>query len=230
MEQTDTLFRWSVQNSILMVFLTFSHLLNLLNLTVFSIFALLSYCILLYKGRKSWTPQGRFGLANTLTFMKLVILLLAIMLYDLTKLKVSLIGYILIGLVFLDKADGMVARFFKETSLFGEIFDGEVDAFATLIATLLLFHINAQYWWFLAVGVLRYLYVLVIWWFNPPVKKEEPRFLNRLLGVLMSFSYAFLIIFPRFEFVVLAAIASIAIIWSFGKDIYWVLGIANKSQ
>ncbi len=174
--------------------------------------------------------MGRFGWGNTITLMKCVVLCGALILVDVGQITQTAFGSVIVALVFVDKMDGIVARHFQEVSYFGEIFDSEVDAFSTLASTLILFEMGGQFRWFIVIGFLRYLYIVSIWLANPPVKKEKSSFINRILGVIMSFSFGFLIIFKTPFLTSIAIVSSIAIVWSFLKDFQWLLGTARKSQ
>ncbi|RMG21446.1 MAG: hypothetical protein D6732_27325 [Methanobacteriota archaeon] len=230
MKEANFFFKWSVKFSVTIIILSVVIFAFNLPLTFFAIVAITGFAFLIKLGSGHWTPNGKFGWANTITAMKLTLLIITIILLDLQIIDPVIVGFVLVGLVFIDKADGIMARYLGEVSIFGEIFDNEVDAFSTLVATIILSQIDTHYLVFIIVGLLRYLYVLGIWLFDPPVKKEKASFINKILGVSITFSFAFLIIFQTTIFLIITSISSVAIFWSFAKDFYWILGTARKSQ
>lgn len=140
-----------------------------------------SFTALLLRFRGHWNPQGRFGLANTITTLRL------------------LGGYGLIGstglaggwsialsllLLFGDGIDGWAARRFGTGSPFGHGFDQEVDAFVLVCLCLLLLGSGRLGSWILIPGALRYVFVCAIWLFPPPLRTITGNRYTRSLGTL----------------------------------------------
>jgi len=64
---------------------------------------------------------------------------------------------------FSDLIDGYAARLSGQTTLLGQKLDLDLDSRGMLMATLLAFHYGRVGWWFLLVGLARYLFVFGIW-------------------------------------------------------------------
>ncbi len=85
----------------------------------------------------------------------------------------------------LDHVDGRLARALDRTTRLGEKLDIELDAAGVLIASLLAIHYGKIPSWYLAIGLLRYAFVLGIAWrrrHGKPVVELDPNPLRRVLG------------------------------------------------
>ncbi len=69
---------------------------------------------------------------------------------------------ILIIAVSLDGLDGHLARKHKQSSVFGQYFDMEVDAFFVLLMCIYYYLFRDIGWWILVPGLMRYIYVIVL--------------------------------------------------------------------
>lgn len=63
-----------------------------------------------------------------------------------------------------DYLDGYIARITQHVTLLGEHLDIEFDALGILIATSLAVNYHQLPWWYLLIGLSRYLFLLGIWW------------------------------------------------------------------
>ena len=144
--------------------------------------ALLSFACLVWLGRSSFTPSGRFGVANSVTALRLLLLLaLAAPPNVLTPLHaLAIVSAVLL----LDLLDGWCARHFGDASEFGAHFDMETDALLVLLLTLRLWLAEGFGPWVLWAGLLRYLYVLGLWLW-PGTGREAPRSLFGRLAFLL---------------------------------------------
>lgn len=130
-------------------------------------------CLLLL-GRGAHTPSGRFGLANAVTGLRLLVLLTLAL--PANRLSGSLALTITLLVLALDLLDGWLARRFADASAFGAHFDMETDALLVLIVTLRLWLGQGFPAWVLVSGCLRYGYVLWLWaWPGPAAAREAPR-------------------------------------------------------
>ena len=147
-----------------------------------ALFALFSFAGLVWLGRRSFTPSGRFGVANAVTALRLLLLLaLAAPPSALTPLHaLAIVSAVLL----LDLLDGWCARHFGDTSEFGAHFDMETDALLVLLLTLRLWLVEGFGPWVLWAGLLRYLYVLWLWLW-PGTGREAPRSLFGRLAFLL---------------------------------------------
>jgi phosphatidylglycerophosphate synthase len=153
-----------------------------------ALLALPSFLSFMRASRGLLTPSGRFGLANTVTSLRLALVL------GLTVpgawLSSRAVAAITVGVLCLDLLDGWLARSRGDASLFGARFDLETDALLVLVITLRLWLVEGYGVWALAAGLLRYGYVIFLW-LAPGTGREEPRtllgryaFLTLMLGLL----------------------------------------------
>ena len=63
-----------------------------------------------------------------------------------------------------DYLDGYFARLTHHATVLGEILDIEFDALGILMATSLAVHYGQLPWWYLPIGLSRYLFLFGIWW------------------------------------------------------------------
>jgi phosphatidylglycerophosphate synthase len=133
--------------------------------------ALGSFAIWLYQLRASFTPAG-FGAANYITTARLLSLVL---LAALTDASLPLWASALAWTIFcLDGLDGYLARRTHSTSSFGAQYDAEVDASFTMLLTWSVFQLGHAGAWVLIGGLLRYVYVLSLY-FTQVSDAEAPR-------------------------------------------------------
>ena len=174
----DPLMRWSEQHALLMclgiggAWLEHSPLL-------LAAMAAASFSALLVRNRGRYTPGGAFGLANSLTLMR-VILTLALLLVP-TQPEWQTVAVLL--LVGADGLDGWVARRFGTASSFGQLFDYESDALLLLTVCLLLLTSGRVGSWILLPGALRYGFVLFSRTAQPPQRTVPGNRFTRLIGV-----------------------------------------------
>ncbi len=136
--------------------------------------ALGSFGVLLYIARRAYTPRGRFGWANAVTLLRLIVLL------TLTSPTNALSAPAALGVVGvvlgLDLLDGFLARARGDASPFGAHFDMESDAELVLVVTLRLWLGAGMGAWVLFAGLLRYSYVIALWlWPSRTSAREAPR-------------------------------------------------------
>jgi phosphatidylglycerophosphate synthase len=147
-----------------------------------------SFLSFMLASRGLLTPSGRFGLANAVTSLRLVLVL------GLTVpgawLSSRTVAAITIGVLCLDLLDGWLARSRGDASVFGARFDLETDALLVLVITLRLWLVEGYGAWVLTAGLLRYGYVILLW-LAPGTGREEPRtllgryaFLTLMLGLI----------------------------------------------
>lgn len=121
--------------------------------------ACLSFAILIVQLRADWTPAGPFGVANSITSVRLLLTTLVLLGYQ------TLAGYWLAGIavlvLLLDAVDGWWARRHDAASEFGAQFDIEVDTVLVVGLTVVLFTRGQAGAWVLLPPLLRYAYVLL---------------------------------------------------------------------
>ena len=101
-----------------------------------------------------------------------------------------------------DYLDGYLARITHHTTLLGEKLDVEFDALGILVATSLAVNYNQLPWWYLLLGLSRYIFLFGIWWRKRrgrPVYDLPPSTHRRIVaGFQMGFTSAVLwpIVYP----------------------------------
>ncbi len=169
----------------------------------------------------TWTPSARFGAANVITTIRLGLTAAIVILLD----DLGLIGSGLLAVAFLvmDGFDGAVARRRGEEGLFGEAFDKETDAFFVLVLSFLLFQLGRLPIWILSVGLLRYLFVLWMWWMRGPAKSERrSRFARVSYVVAVSALLLTFLPLPAL-YTPLALLATGLFLVSFARSAWWIL-------
>jgi len=191
--------------------------------------AALSFAALLLGRRGAFTPSGRFGVANAVTLLRLLLVLgLSLAVH---RGAGEIWAAVLFGVLCLDAVDGYLARRAGDASAFGSHFDMETDAFIVLLAGLELFLRGRLGVWVLAGGALRYLYVLVLWCF-PSDLGEHPR------SSFGRWAFFFLFTGLMLPFVVegpfgtgFAALGTLLVSVSFGRSfVHWAEGRRRFSE
>lgn len=181
--------------------------------------ALASFAVLSWLARGNHTPSGRFGWANAVTTIRLVLLLtLTIRASALSPLAALAV---VCGVLGLDLVDGWLARACGDASSFGAHFDMESDAQLVLVLTLRLWLVEGIGAWVLFAGLLRYLYVLGLWLW-PESPREAPR------SVFARYAFALLmvglcggLVLPRRFATTSAWCGTVIVSWSFARSSYF---------
>jgi len=172
----------------------------------------------LWSARGRWTPSGRFGAANFVTLIRLVLAfsMLALPLH----LRRPGAGLLLMAFFALDGLDGKLARRSGQSSKFGAAFDMETDAFMTGLASIVAVDLGCVGLWMLGVGALRYVFVLVTYKFpsDPEPVRTSARWAFSLL--MVGLTAALTLDWPPFDW--LAAAGAAGVVVSFGRSFVWV--------
>ena len=170
-------------------------------------------------GRSGLGPADRVTLART----ALVGGVTALAVESLTR-PVPATGVVALTVtaLLLDGVDGQVARRTGTSSGFGARFDMEVDAFLILVLGLLL--VRPLGGWVLALGGMRYAFV-VAGWALPWLRAALPQRFSRKVvaavqGVVLVVAVAGVLPAGVTLAAVLVALASLC--WSFGRDVVWL--------
>jgi phosphatidylglycerophosphate synthase len=182
--------------------------------------ALLSTLALVARGRGHFTPGGRFGAANTVTAIRLAVVLVGVGLAP-SATPGWLLASTMAAVWSLDGLDGWIARRHGLASVFGAAFDAETDALLVLVADLQLWQRGRFGAWILATGLLRYAYVLALA-LGPPRLEHVPRwrwsrlaFLALVAGLAAGFAL------DNAAGTVLAVLGTAAVAASFAQSFYW---------
>jgi len=122
--------------------------------------AIVSFGLLIVVGRGAWTPLGPFGAANSVTVIRLAMLVACGLWFY--RARGEIIAAVVLGVFALDAVDGWLARKTGAASAFGAHFDMETDALLVLVIDLLLWQRGTLGPWILTAGLLRYVYVLFV--------------------------------------------------------------------
>lgn len=123
----------------------------------------------------------------------------------------------------LDTVDGYVARRTRTESRRGARFDMEVDAFLLLVLSV---HVATSLGgWVLAIGMARYAFGLATW-LVPRLRSSLPpsrarQFVAAAQGIVLVVTAAELL--PTGVATAIVATALALLIWSFGRDVLWLL-------
>lgn len=132
-----------------------------------------------------------------------------------------LVGLAVVALV-LDAVDGYVARRTGTACHPGARFDMEVDAFLILVLSVFVAQILG--WWVLAIGALRYVFAVAGYaacWLRAPLPPSSARkTVAALQGILLTAVSTGLL--PRPAAAMLIVLALCSLLWSFGRDTWWL--------
>jgi phosphatidylglycerophosphate synthase len=171
--------------------------------------------------------RARFGLANQVTLLRsgLVCLVGGALLASghAPTMSWSLAGLIGAALA-LDAVDGWLARRLRLVTPFGARFDVEVDALLLLILALLVWQAQQVAAWVLAIGLLRYGFVLagrVLPWLSAPLPPSRRRkAICAQQGITLM--VCLLPSAPPGLASALAALALAMLVLSFALDVHWL--------
>jgi phosphatidylglycerophosphate synthase len=171
-------------------------------------------------------PNGRFGAANVITALRVVL----VVVLSASESVGSLAALLVVAFVLLDGLDGWVARRPPATaSEFGARFDMETDALFVLAFGLKLVEVGRLGAWIIVPGVLRYAYAAVIT--LAPRLGEAPRSnLARVIaGTMMtSFAVSAWPIMPVYR--PFAAVASALVVFSFARSLVQSVLLATSGE
>jgi len=119
----------------------------------------------------------------------------------------------------LDGLDGYLARRNNTVSVLGARFDMEVDAFLILVLSVLVCRTVGP--WVLAIGLMRYAFVAAMFLVPRLNGSVARKVVAAMQGGLLVAAAA--PIWPLEVAVGLAAVALVALAWSFGRDVWWLL-------
>jgi len=167
----------------------------------------------------------RFGPANVVTVIRstLVGLITGLVAASFTtSISVVLLVALVVPALALDAVDGWVARSTGTSSELGARFDMEVDAFLLLVLSL--YVAQSLGVWVVAIGALRYLFVMVGWmlpWFR---SKLPPRYWRKVVTAVAGIALAVAAsrLLPGLD-AALVALALALLLESFGRDVVWLV-------
>lgn len=134
---------------------------------------------------------------------------------------VAVLVVITVVALVLDAVDGRVARRTGTASAFGARFDMETDAFLILVLSVYVAPLLGV--WVLAIGLMRYAYLVATWLVPWLPGRLPPRYWRKVVAavqgiVLVSAASGVL---PRPLTVVVVLAALVLLVESFGRDVVW---------
>jgi phosphatidylglycerophosphate synthase len=185
-------------------------------------YLLISNALLLRGLRRRHTT--RFGPANVVTVVRstLVGMISGIVVASfVAPIPVGLLVALVVPALLLDAVDGWVARRTNSASELGARFDMEVDAFLLLVLSAYVSQTLGI--WVLAIGVMRYAFVVAGWIF-PWLRRQLPfrywrKVVTAVQGVALTIAGTGFL--PVLD-VLLVAIALALLLESFGRDLVWL--------
>ncbi len=181
-------------------------------------------------GEKELLPE--FGWGSIISFIRMIAISLLwgfLFVPEAPGLMAWLPAFIFLAANFSDLFDGYLARKNDHVTILGQKLDLELDGRGILVATLLAFHYGRVPWWYLSIGLARYIFAFGLEWrkrrgrANFELKPHENR--RALAGSLMGFSTAMLVpIFSPPETKLVASLFMIPFMANFIVDWWQVSG------
>ncbi len=180
----------------------------------------------------SHDPMGRAraaGAANQVTLARATLVggVTALVAEGVTGPRIVVLVTIGTVALALDGLDGYLARRNNTVSVLGARFDMEVDAFLILVLSVLVSQSLGV--WVLAIGLMRYAFVAAAA-VVPRLRAQLPFSRARKVvaamqgGLLVAAAAPFV---PGPLAVLMVAVALVALLWSFGRDVRWLLTNPN---
>lgn len=168
----------------------------------------------------------RFGAANAVTATRSMLVGVATALvvasFAAEGSTALLVGIVSVALA-LDAVDGPVARRTGSVSELGARYDMEVDAFLLLVLSV--YDAGIVGWWVLAIGLMRYAFVVAAWlapWFGRTLPYRYWRkVVTAACGIALTVVAAQGL--PALANVLVAAAALALLVESFGRDVVWLI-------
>lgn len=192
-----------------------------------ALLGLSSFAAYWYLNRESWQAVGKWGgAANLVTAVRMLILVL-IGIWG-HHLGHWIVGGLALLVLVTDGLDGYLARKYDSQSLFGEYFDKETDAFFVMMMGSLAWYEGLIGAWVLSLGLLRYIYVLVLIFVKPPEQKETRSFRGQLIAVILMSSLIGCFWLPEWLYVSALVIVSGLVFYSFGMSFWGIISMHRR--
>jgi len=175
-------------------------------------------------------PHRHFGWCNTVTLMRATAVCWLAGLWfaanahwsDTIAWGASIAGLVLLTL---DGLDGWLARRRGNSSSFGARFDMEVDSLLALVLAVLVWQTDKVGAWVVLLGLFRPAFILASHWW-PKLQADLPPAWPRKVVCVIQVAALATMLAPVVTPAVatgLAALALALLVWSFGRDTWWLL-------
>lgn len=220
MNELNRLERWTLSHAFLMLTGAIIGIM-LVDTWPLVLLGALSFGLLIFLHWNSWKEHGWYGGApNAITAFRVITYLIVLLMQpDLGMWPTAVI----ISLVqFTDLLDGYIARKWNLSSLLGAYFDKESDAFYNLSFCMLLFLDGAPIWVFI-IGMIRYVYVPVLYFFKPKDQKEKRFPLGVVIAVIIMWGLPIAYVLPAIYQIYLLGVLTALLVFSFGRSFYFMV-------
>ncbi len=182
------------------------------------------------------TPFCDLGLANAVTLVRGMLIAMAAGFLCLENITVAILwapAILYSVAAAMDGLDGKIARASGRVSQLGQWLDMHLDAIGVLVASALAVRYGRLPWWYLTVGLARYLFLIGLWVARRLGKTPGPMPPSRarrwLAGAMMTFLAASLYpIWPKRPLLVVGAILFVPFIGGFIQDFVIMLRISIR--
>ena len=122
----------------------------------------------------------------------------------------------------LDAVDGQVARRTGTATAFGTRFDGEVDALLILVLSVAVSRDFGA--WVIAIGAMRYAFLVAGWLVPWLAAQLPPRYWRRVVAAMQAIVLTVAVsgVLPRLVGVIAVGVALLLLAESFGRDVVWL--------
>jgi phosphatidylglycerophosphate synthase len=179
--------------------------------------------------------RGRagFGIANQVTLLRAGLVCLAsgaLLAGGSSSASEWSLAALLAAALSLDAADGWLARRLRLASDFGARFDLEIDAWLILVLALLVWQSGRVGPWVLAIGLMRYVFVLASWYLPALRGLLPPSWRRQAVCVQQSVTLLVCLLPPVGSLFanVSAGLALLALLASFASDIIYLVRIRRS--
>lgn len=192
---------------------------SLLVLTLTALLSFSYYILNHWSLLNSFNPFG--GYANWVTLFRLAIILSLGFCWSMLSYIQLFIPVVIVAS--LDGFDGYLARKYKQSSNFGAYLDMESDTFYVCLLCFAYYLDGILGAWILVIGLLRYLYVGLIYLFKLQGKKEKSTRFAKTIAVALFIALMFPLLFPYWIYFPVVLLSSLAVVYSFGLSFFSLL-------
>lgn len=184
MKSNDTYIEtWSTYNALALAIVTpIALLYQWLDLLLY-VFSISLICLIYGNRHFLLKSKPVFGVANSISLIRFLIILFSFLTIDFTNTTALCLALSIA--VALDFFDGKAARYFKESSFFGQYFDMEIDAFFVLLMCSFFYVYASIPIWIMIPGLLRYLFRL----YTIVIPRKNHRETKKNYGTLIAASF-----------------------------------------
>lgn len=176
--------------------------------------------------------RAGFGIANQVTLLRAGLVCLAggaLLAGGPSSISGWSLAAVVAAALSLDAVDGWLARHLRLASAFGARFDLEIDALLILVLTLLVWQTGRVGPWVLAIGLMRYAFMLASWRF-PMLRRPLPPSRRRQAVCVQQGLTLLLCLLPPVGSLLAnlsAGLALLALLASFAADIIYLIRVSG---